>query len=174
MGRNDDRRNVGPSQQFVAARGFRDGVLVGADGTARLFLELTADTDRPEVRPREAWMAFVQALPVGWTARVLQAVWPDPLPRSAFLDAVERWALPDTDPARLLAEGLRLFLLEAPLPYMRRTVVELAVPFGRVEDALAFVEGALALLSGYGVQARVLNEEEIAALAHGLLNPRVV
>lgn len=166
--------NIGASQQFVVGRGFRNGVLVGVDGTGRLFLELTADTDRAEVRPREAWLALAQALPVGWTMRVLQAVWPDALPRQAFLDAAEQWPKPAHEGLTVLAEGLRLFLLEAPLPYMRRTVVELAVPFNQTEDALAFLDGAIAMLAGYGVQVRVLNEEEIAALAHGLLNPRVV
>lgn len=166
--------DIGSSQQFVAAHGFRDGVLVGDDGTARFFLELTADTDRPECRPVEAWLAAVQALPVGWTMRVLYAVWPDPLPRQAFLQQLETWPKASHDGRSVLADGLRLFLLEATLPYMRRTIVEIAVPFDQAEDAIAFLDSVIAMLTGYGVQVRVLDEEEITTLAHGLLNPRVI
>ncbi|MDO9349591.1 MAG: hypothetical protein Q7T47_09930, partial [Anaerolineales bacterium] len=52
--RPEDRR-VGQSQAFVLARGFRKvgayWALVGADNSLRLFAEVTADADRPDVRP---------------------------------------------------------------------------------------------------------------------------
>jgi len=50
---------VGVSHQFVLARGLTEisgyAVLVGVDNTKRLFAELYADPDRPEVRPQEAY-----------------------------------------------------------------------------------------------------------------------
>lgn len=165
---------IGPSQQFVISRGFRDGILIGVDGTARLFLELTADIDRTEVRPMAAWRDLISSLPPGWTVRVLQAVWPDPAPRAAFRRTVEEeWTRPAHEGQQLLYDTFHHFLEEVSLPFLRRTIVELAVPTGALEDAFSFVDGTIAMLAGYGVRAEVLDESAIRTLTRGIFNPEV-
>lgn len=169
-----DNDRIGPSQKFVISRGFNDGILIGADGTARLFLELTADVDRTEVRPQAAWNAVLSSMPPGWTMRVLQAIWPDPHPRAQFRAAMEeQWPNPKHDGKQLLYDELLLSLEEIPLPLMRRTIVELAVPLDALEDAFSFVDGTVANLAGYGVQADLLSEDGVRNLVHGIFNPEV-
>lgn len=173
---------IGPSQDFVISCGFRDvsaeagpmspGALIGVDGSIRLFIELTADTDRPEVRPRAAWQELLKSVPPGWTLRVLQAIWPDPAPRNAYRARVEEsWHEPANEGLQLLYDSLLLFLDEAPLPYARRTIVELAVPESGLEDAFSFLDGAIGLLGGYGIIAHVLDEDAVQQLARAVFNP---
>ncbi len=53
-----EQEEIGFTQSFVLARGFVqvDGfdALIGHDGKKRVFAQLTADPDRPEVRPEAA------------------------------------------------------------------------------------------------------------------------
>jgi hypothetical protein len=165
---------VGASQALVAAQGIRaDGVLVGADGTLRYLLDVTADPDRPDVRPTAAWRALLAALPAGWSLRVFQAVWPDPGPRAAFQAAVAHWPQPEHPGRRLLYESLQLFLDQASLPYARRTLLELAVPTALERDVGAFLDGAIALLSQYGLLVVPLETPEIVTLVRAICNPEV-
>jgi hypothetical protein len=57
---------VGTTHHFVLSKGFtRVGnldALIGADGTKRLFAELFADPDRPDVRPTEAYQAILSSM----------------------------------------------------------------------------------------------------------------
>jgi hypothetical protein len=58
---------------FVLAKGFTQvsshAALIGDDDTRRLFVELYADPDRPEVRPQEAYQAILSSFwPVGSAA----------------------------------------------------------------------------------------------------------
>lgn len=162
---------VGSTRDLVAAGGWRAvrGVsfLAGADGTARLFLELEADTDRPEVRPREAWAALLQALPPGWGIRALVVLWPDPAPRTAFLRRLAGWR-----EVGGLREGLRAFLEGEPPPLRRRVVVEVAIPPGDLPAARDVLDGLQAILDRHGVRARPLAQPAITALARFLLSPR--
>jgi len=92
------KETIGQSQDFVLGQGLRQVVinssspywaLVDAKGNLRVFAELTADPDRPDVRPREAYHALLSPMFPGWTVRVLQLFWPDPVPRQAFQCQVE-------------------------------------------------------------------------------------
>lgn len=165
------RERVGSTRDLVAAGGFREarGVrfLAGADGTARFFLELAADPDRPEFRPREAWEALLAALPPGWGIRALRVVWPDPVPRRAFREGLLGWSERDGWLADLIA-----FLEADPPPLRRRTILEIAVPPAALPEAPGFLDGVAAMLAGYGIQAVRLREDEVRDLARRLLHPR--
>ncbi|MFH1511918.1 MAG: hypothetical protein ABIG45_01055, partial [Bacillota bacterium] len=90
-----EERRIGQSQAFVLAHGFRKvgayWALVGADNSLRLFAEVTADADRPDVRPKEAYQTLLASIVPGWTVRILQIFWPDPVPRDAFQKQAETW-----------------------------------------------------------------------------------
>lgn len=49
----------------------RTAALLGDDGTRRLFAELYADPDRPEVRPQEAYQAILSSMQPAFAAVVL-------------------------------------------------------------------------------------------------------
>lgn len=116
--------DVGATQSFVLARGFEPvgdyAALIAADGSRRLFAELSADPDLPGVRPQEAYRALLSALQPGWRLRLLQLVWPDPGPRLAFQAQVESWGGAgegaESEGLALLREGMLVHLGEAPLP----------------------------------------------------------
>ena len=78
-------QTIGSTRTFVLAKGFTQvgsqAVLIGEDDTRRLFAELYADPDRPEVRPQEGYQAVLSSMQPGWTLRILQLFWPDPEPR---------------------------------------------------------------------------------------------
>ncbi len=86
---------VGSTSTFVLSKGFTQvgehAALIGEDDTRRLFAELYADPDRPEVRPQEAFQAILSSMQPGWTLRLLQLFWPDPQPRLAFQECVESY-----------------------------------------------------------------------------------
>src|SRR3990170_1556469 len=88
-------QEIGSTYGFVLAQGFRkagaDWALIDAGGKTRLFAELSADPDRPEVRPEEAYRALLASMQPGWTVRLLQIFWPDPLPRQAFFEQMQAW-----------------------------------------------------------------------------------
>jgi hypothetical protein len=83
-----DTPEVGETRKFVLASGFvivdSFDALVGEDNTKRLFAELTANTDRPDVRPADAYHAMLTSIQPGWTIRLMQIFWPDPGPRETF------------------------------------------------------------------------------------------
>jgi hypothetical protein len=166
------REKVGSTLQFVAARGFeaagRFTALIAGDGTRRLLAELTADPDRPDVRPAEAYSALFASLQPGWTMRVLQVFMPDEEPRAAFLQRVEGWDNRRTDGLTILHRGLILAVQQAPLPFQRRTLLEYVLPGA---EGLAWWEGLPGLLAAHGVQARWLDAPEITAFARRILNP---
>ena len=211
-------QKVGQSQAFVLARGFRKvGVywaLVGADGSLRLFAEVTADADRPDVRPKEAYQMLLSSIVPGWSVRILQIFWPDPLPRDAFQKQAETWGAAlfvPREPAasakrscgrrpfrpggpglsartgcetafvgtadgkgeglKLLHDALLLHIREAPLPFIRRTVIEFVYP--GTEDALAWWEGIQGNLLNFGLKTQPLTPENIQELARWVLNPRL-
>jgi hypothetical protein len=98
---NKPKIEVGTTHQFVQVKGFtkvgHHDALLGADGTQRLFAELFADPDRPDVRPREAYQAILTSMQPGWTLRLLQTSWPDPEPRLAFQRQAQDWQKPASD-----------------------------------------------------------------------------
>src|SRR5208337_3154155 len=61
---------VGWTQPFVLGKGFEKvgnfDALIGDDNTKRLFAELTADRDRADVRPVEAYQTILQSIHPGW------------------------------------------------------------------------------------------------------------
>ena len=167
--------NIGQTQSFVLAQGFRQQnghvTLIGIDGKERWFAELTADSDRPEVRPEEAYRALLSSMQPGWTVRLLQIFWPDPRPRNVFSVQVSEWGKgggAHGEGCDLLHQGLTLFLQEAPLPFVRRTLLEFVSPG---EEGLSWWEGLPVSLQGYGIQVRPLAPEEIQELARRVFNP---
>jgi hypothetical protein len=163
---------IGSSQTFVIARGFRQiegGCgLVDHDGGLRLFAEITADPDRPEVRPTEAYRAVLSSLQPGWVVRWLQIFWPDPVPRTMFSEAVAHWQNQGGEGLDLLRQGLQLFMQEAPLPFVRRTILEFLSPG---EEGAAWWQSLPGLLETYGLQAHPLAEAQIRELARWVFNP---
>ena len=191
MNKNDksDEIKVGSSQAFVLARGIMQvgeyWVLIGEDGRQRLFAELTADPDRPDVRPIDAYRALLSSMQPGWTVRTLQIFWPDPLPRQAFYEQFERWnsvgnddsdregrrPVPegDAEGVQLLRQSLSLFLQESPLPFVRRTIMEFVLVGGA--ESLSWWEGISAAIRTYGVKVTPLTADEIQTLARWVFNP---
>ena len=102
--------------------------LIGEDDTRRLFAELSADPDRLDVRPQEAYQAILSSMQPGWTLRLLQLLWPDPEPRLAFQAQVQRWKPPEGEGLDILQQGLLLAVQEYSLPCVRRTILEFVLP----------------------------------------------
>jgi hypothetical protein len=170
-----NRREVGKTQDFVLAQGFQEmgeyTALVARDGSRRLLAEITADPDRPEARPQEAYRELLASLSPGWTIRLLQVTWPDPGPRHAFLEQVKAWEASEGEELETLRQGLQLFLEGFPLPYRRRTLLEFVLPPGG--EGLGWWGGILGIFSRYGLVIAPLGKEEALALARHLLNPEL-
>jgi hypothetical protein len=169
-----DEIKIGSSQSFVLARGLQQvggyWVLMGEDGRQRLFAELTADTDRLDVRPVDAYQALLSSIQPGWTVRMLQIFWPDPLPRQAFYEQFQEWHEEnDSEGLNLLRQSLSLFLQESPLPFVRRTILEFVLIAG--DESISWWEGISGAIRTYGVKVAPLSAEEIQALARWVFNP---
>ncbi len=169
-----EAQTVGSSRQFVLGRGIlqvgRHAALLGEDDTKRLFAELYADPDRPEVRPQEAYCALLSSMQPGWTIRLLQVFWPDPAPRLAFQEQVKGWNPPAGEGLEILQQGLTLAVQEYPLPFVRRTVLEFVFPG---DEGLAWWEGLEGVCQQYGLRITYLSVEEVMALTCWVLNPKL-
>jgi len=167
-----NQEEFGTTEQFVIAKGFtqvrNNPALIGYDGTKRLFAELFADADRPDVRTEEAYRELFYSLQPGWTIRILQIFWPDPLPRTAFLRGVEKWGNHKVEALDILHGGLMLAIHETMLPSLRRTFIEFILPG---DEGLAWWEGLTGVCTAFGVQVKYLNAEEIQELAYRIMNP---
>ena len=167
-----DQEKLGTTEQFVIAKGFaqagRYPALVGFDGTKRLFAEMFADADRPDIRAQEAYRELFYSLQPGWTLRILQIFWPDPQPRSAFLRGVENWTNHKVEALDILHAGLMLAIHETLLPSLRRTFIEFILPG---DEGLAWWEGLPGVCTTYGVQVKYLDAKEIQELAYRIMNP---
>src|SRR5512135_3105092 len=123
-----NEQTIGSTRTFVLAKGFiqlgNHAALIGEGDTQRLFAELYADPDRPEVRPQEAYQAILSSMQPGWTLRLLQLFWPDPLPRLTFQQQVQGWGSSEGEGLDILRQGLLLAVQEYSLPFVRRTVLE--------------------------------------------------
>jgi len=166
-----DKQLVGVSHQFVLARGLTElgghAALLGDDDTKRLFAELYADPDRPEVRPQEAYQAILSSMQPGWTLRLLQLFWPDPTPRLTFQEQVEKWGVPAEEGLDILFRGMSMSIQEQPLPYIRRTILEFVLPG---DDGVAWWEGLSGLCLGFGLRFSTLSSEDIVVLARKVIN----
>ncbi|MBN1668759.1 MAG: hypothetical protein JW862_16815 [Anaerolineales bacterium] len=172
-----DQQLIGQTQAFVLARGLKlvgdHTALIAHDGSLRFFLELTADPDRPEVRPDLAYAQLLASMQPGWTLRLLRFSWPDPTPRQAFREQMDRWTGVTSDGLILLFEGLALFVESAALPFERRTVLEFAVPASGLPESLAWWESLPHPLGGYGFRSAFLDGDRIQELASWLFNPKL-
>ena len=173
---------VGTTHAFVMSKGFTQvgahAALLGEDDTKRLFAEVYADPDRPDVRPQEAYQAMLSSIQPGWTMRLLQLFWPDPEPRLEFQQQVTQWKRPDTEGLDILHQGLSLAVQEYPLPFVRRTVLEFVLP-GDEGKALsggewvAWWEGLSGLCASFGLRIRYLDRNAIEGLTRWVLNPNL-
>ncbi len=165
---------VGTTHQFVLVQGFTrvgdQDALIGADGTKRLFAELFADPDRPDVRPVEAYQAILSSMQPGWTVRLLQTFWPDPAPRLAFQRQALTWKKPASDGLDILHQGLILSTEQFPLPFGRRTILEFVFPGN---EGLAWWDGLGGLCQGFGVRISGLTASEIQILSNRLFNLKI-
>jgi len=169
-----DSAQVGSTRTFVLAKGFTQvgshTALIGEDDTKRLFAEIYADPDRPDVRPQEAYQAILSSIQPGWTLRLLQLFWPDPEPRLEFQRQVQGWKSPDTEGLDILQQGLSLAIQEYPLPFVRRTVLEFVLPG---DEGVAWWEGLTGLCAGFGLKVRYLDRTAIEELTRWVLNPNL-
>ena len=163
---------VGTTHQFVLVKGFTQvgnhDAVMGADGTKRLFAELFADPDRPDVRPQEAYQAILTSIQPGWTLRLLQTFWPDPEPRLAFQRQAQNWRKPTSDGLDILQQGLLLSTEQFPLPFGRRTILEFVYPG---DEGIAWWEGLGGLCQGFGVRVSYLATQEIQTLIKWIFTP---
>jgi len=167
-------QTIGSTRTFVLAKGFTQvgshAVLIGEDDTRRLFAELYADPDRPEVRPQEGYQAVLSSMQPGWTLRILQLFWPDPEPRLEFQKQVQHWESPNTEGLGILQQGLLLAVQEYPLPFVRRTVLEFVL---QGDEGIAWWEGLSGLCAGFGLRMRYLDQADLSALTQWILNPNL-
>ena len=167
-------QSIGSTRTFVLGKGFTQAgahaALIGEDDTRRLFAELHADPDRPEVRPQEAYQAILSSMQPGWTLRLLQLFWPDPQPRLAFQRQAQTWKRSESEGLDILHQGLLLAVQEYSLPFVRRTVVEFVLPG---DEGIAWWEGLSGLCAGFGLRVSYLGQSEIEALTHWVLNPNL-
>ena len=165
---------IGATQLFVLSKGILQvgshAALIGEDDTRRLFAELYADPDRPEVRPQEGYQAVLSSMQPGWTLRFLQLFWPDPEPRVEFQKQVARWQTPSTEGLDILRQGLLLAVQEYPLPFVRRTVLEFVLPG---DEGVAWWEGLSGLCAGFGLRIRYLDQSAVEGLTRWVLNPNL-
>ena len=167
-------QTIGSTRTFVLAKGFiqvgNHSALIGEDNTKRLFAEVYADPDRPDVRPQEAYQAILSSMQPGWTMRLLQLFWPDPQPRLEFQKQIHQWSRPNTEGLDILHQGLILAVQEYPLPFVRRTVLEFVLSG---DEGIAWWEGLVGLCAGFGVRIRCLDQNAINGLTHWVLNPNL-
>ena len=165
---------VGDSRYFVIGKGFENvrnfSAIIAADGTKRLFAELTADHDAPRTRVDAALKWLVESLRPGWIIRFVQTYWQDPAPQIAFIQHVEGRMNETKGNAGLeiLNEGLYLFLMEQGVSFGRRTYIEFVVVNTLCVD---YWETIPANLASYGVEVNFLQTTEIAELTRSLINP---
>ena len=166
--------DVGTTHAFVLSKGFAQvgnhSALIGEDDTRRLFAEVYADPDRPDVRPQEAYKSILSSIQPGWTLRLLQLFWPDPEPRLEFQKQVSQWETPVSEGLDILHQGLSLAVQEYPLPFVRRTVLEFVLPG---DEGIAWWEGLAGLCAGFGLRIRYLDQAAIEALTRWVLNPNL-
>lgn len=166
------KTQVGTTHNFVLVQGFAKvgphDALIGADGTKRLFAELVADPDRPDVRPAEAYQAILTSMQPGWTLRLLQVFWPDSRPRQAFQRQAQGWLVPASEGLDILHQGLLFAVDQFPLPFERRTILEFVFPG---EEGLAWWDGLGGLCQTYGIQCEALNAQHITVLAQRVCSP---
>lgn len=168
--------SIGDSRALVQALGWRQvgpfQALVPRDGGLRVFFTVVADPDDPRTRPREAWQALLQALPIGARVRFLLAWWPDEQGRAALVRHMQTWPAAQSEhPLRAaLHRGLVETLLHAPLPFRRALLLEFHLADERHGDWLLGVPG---LLAEYGIQARPASRDEVEAWARFVFNPEV-
>jgi len=167
-------QTIGSTRTFVLAKGFiqvgNHSALIGEDDTKRLFAEVYADPDRPDVRPQEAYNSILSSIQPGWTLRLLQLFWPDPEPRLEFQKQVENWRIPGTEGLDILHQGLALAIQEYPLPFVRRTVLEFVLPG---DEGIAWWEGLGGLCAGFGLRVRYLDQAAVEGLTRWVLNPNL-
>ena len=167
-------QTIGSTRTFVLAKGFTQvgsrAVLIGEDDTRRLFAELYADPDRPEVRPQEGYQAVLSSMQPGWILRILQLFWPDPEPRLEFQKQVQSWKVSNTEGLDILHQGLLLAVQEYPLPFVRRTVLEFVLPS---DEGIAWWEGLSGLCAGFGLRMIYLDQVDLSALTQWILNPNL-
>ncbi len=165
---------IGSTRSFVLSKGFTQvsnhASLIGEDDTKRLFAEVYADPDRPDVRPQEAYKSILSSIQPGWALRLLQLFWPDPEPRLEFQKQVIQWKRPDTEGLDILHQGLLLAVQEYPLPFVRRTVLEFVLPG---DEGIAWWEGLSELCNGFGLKIFYLSESSIFQLSRWLLDPQL-
>ena len=167
-------QTIGSTRTFVLAKGFTQvgshAALIGEDDTRRLFAELYADPDRPEVRPQEGYQAVLSSMQPGWILRILQLFWPDPEPRLEFQHQVQNWESPKTEGLDILHQGLLMAVQEYPLPFVRRTVLEFVLPG---DEGVAWWQGLSGLCAGFGLRIRYLDQTAIESLTRWVLNPNL-
>ena len=175
MGTEKKKVKTAPSQQLVAARGFReDGALVARDGGTRYFVEVWANTDRPEVRPQDAFAAIIRALPIGWSIRFTQISWPDTTPRKVFSRRVREWKVGEVPLRETLRDAMLYHLETAPLPFYRRTILEISpVPSARPEQVEAFIQTVGRACQQFHLEAALLTPEQVIEITRYILNPEV-
>ncbi len=167
-------QTIGSTRTFVLAKGFTQvgshPALIGEDDTRRLFAEVYADPDRPDVRPQEAYQAILSSMQPGWTLRLLQLFWPDPGPRLEFQNQIKKWTSHDTEGLDILHQGLMLAVQEYPLPFVRRTILEFVLPG---DEGVAWWEGLTGLCAGFGLRVRYLDQSAVEGLTRWVLNPNL-
>ncbi len=167
-------QTIGSTRTFVLAKGFTQvgahAALIGEDDTRRLFAELYADPDRPDVRPQEAYQSVLSSMQPGWTLRLLQLFWPDPDPRLEFQKQVQSWKVSNTEGLDILHQGLLLSIQEYPLPFVRRTVLEFVMPG---DEGVAWWDALTGLCAGFGLRVRYLDQAAVEGLTRWVLNPNL-
>ena len=167
-------QTIGSTRTFVLAKGFAQvrahTALIGEDDTRRLFAEVYADPDRPDVRPQEAYQSILSSMQPGWTLRLLQLFWPDPEPRLEFQNQIKKWTSHDTEGLDILHQGLLLAVQEYALPFVRRTILEFVLPG---DEGIAWWEGLTGLCAGFGLKVRYLDQSAVEGLTRWVLNPNL-
>lgn len=169
-----EQEDIGYTQSFVLAKGFATvdefDALIGHDNTKRLFAQLYADPDRPEVRPNDAYLSMLSSMQPGWIIRILQIFWPDPLPRQRFFELVQGWPRAKYEGTLILLDGLALAVQQQGIPYTRKTVIEFVHPG---PEGIPWWQSVPEICATHGVQVKYMTREEIEALSYWIFNPNL-
>ena len=169
-----EQEDIGYTQSFVLAKGFtiidEFDALIGHDNTKRLFAQLSADPDRPDVRPNDAYLSMLISIQPGWIIRILQIFWPDPLPRQKFLELIKGWPQAKYEGTSILLDGLALAMQQQGIPYTRKTVIEFVYPG---PEGTPWWQSIPEICATHGVQVKYMKREEIEALSYWIFNPNL-
>ena len=130
---------------------------------------MLADPDRVDLQTSQFYQEILSALPPGGVVRFMLINWLDPLPREEFIKQYNQYATQsktENDTLNWLAQSLEQHLLEYPLPFIQRNIVEFA--FNGRQEELTWWDTLPTIAEKYGIGFVYLEANDLLKLSKGL------